>query len=68
MFKIMLQPDEQAALKIVQAGLYPRGHLPDHPVVIRLIALQLLTADEHGNPKLTPLAEAALARMERALH
>jgi len=67
MFKIVLRPDEQVALQIVQAGLYPPS-LPDHPMVLRLIALRMLVADERGNPTLTPLAEAALARRAGALH
>jgi hypothetical protein len=67
MFKIYLRPDEQVALRIVQAGLYPPG-LPDHPVALKLIALRMLEVDERGNPKLTPLAEAALARMTDTLH
>jgi hypothetical protein len=65
--KIVLQPDEQVALQIIQAGLYPPG-LPDHPVVLRLIALRMVEEDERGNLQVTPLAEAALARLTRTLH
>ena len=35
---------------------------------LTLIALGMLQNDEHGNPKLTPLGEAALARVVRGIH
>jgi hypothetical protein len=67
MFKIILQPEERAMLFLIQQGLYPPGREPD-PLVLRLIALQLVDVDEQWAPRLTDLAQAALARMEGALH
>jgi hypothetical protein len=67
MFKIVLQPEERAVLLIVQQGLYPQGREPD-AMLLRLIALRMVESDEHGNPKVTLLGEAALARMDGALH
>jgi hypothetical protein len=67
MFKIVLQPDEAEALRIVRDGLHAPG-LPEHPVLVKLLALGMLAADEQGNLQVTPLAEAALARMEGAIH
>src|SRR5437870_4471526 len=67
MFKIVLRPDEQVVLQLIKVGLCPPG-LPDQPLVLRIIALGMLQNDEHGNPKLTPLGEAALARVMRGIH
>ena len=67
MFRIVLQPEEQALLRTIQDGLYPRGLAPQS-VLLKLIALRMLKSDEHGNPSLTDLAEAALARMQGKIH
>ena len=67
MFRIVLQPEEQALLRTIQDGLYPSGLAP-HSVLLKLIALRMLKSDEHGNPSLTDLAEAALARMQGKIH
>ena len=67
MFKIVLQSEEWAALLAIKEGVYPSGRTPD-VMVLRLIALRMLEDDEHGNPTITPLAEAALARVTGTLH
>ena len=67
MFRIVLQPEEQALLRTIQDGLYPRGLAPQS-VLLKLIALRMLKSDEHGNPSLTDLAEAALARMQGKIY
>jgi hypothetical protein len=38
------------------------------PLLLKLMALRMLTSDEHGKPVLTELAEAALARMQGQIH
>jgi hypothetical protein len=67
MFRIVLQPEEQALLRIIQEGSYPSGLVP-HPVLLKLMSLCMLKCDEHGDPRLTDLAEVALARMQGKLH
>jgi hypothetical protein len=67
MFKIVLQPEEDAMLCAIRDGLCPAVALPA-PLLHRLMALRLLKCDEHGNPRLTDLAEAALARMRSKIH
>ena len=67
MFKIVLQPDEVTALRIVQDGFHAPD-LPKDPVLVKLLALGMVAADEQGNLQVTPLAEAALARMEGTIH
>ena len=67
MFKIILQPDEDAVLSAIREGVCPAVALPA-PLLYRLMALRLLQCDEHGNPRLTDLAEAALARMRSKIH
>ena len=66
MFKIVLQPEERAMLLLIKDGLFSPGRVPD-AMVQRLTALRMLVCDERGNPKVTPLGEAALARMARAI-
>jgi hypothetical protein len=58
--RIILQPEERALLLVVKAGLYPPGH-EEHPLVLRLMALGMLDADD-GHLQTTLLAEAALGR------
>ncbi len=67
MFRIVLQPEEQALLLIIKDGLIPAALVPG-PLLLKLMALRMLTCDEHGNPVLTELAEAALARMQGQVH
>jgi hypothetical protein len=67
MFKIVLQPEEQALHKAVREGLCAAGTIPV-PVVLKFIALRMMVCDERGCPKLTDLGEAALARMQAKLH
>jgi hypothetical protein len=67
MFKIVLQPEEDAMLCAIRDGLCPAVAVPG-PVLLRMMALQMLKCDEHGNPGLTDLAEAALARMRGKIH
>jgi hypothetical protein len=67
MFKIVLQPEEDAMLCAIRDGLCPAVTDPG-PLLHRLLALRMLTCDEHGNPSLTDLAEAALARMRGKIH
>jgi hypothetical protein len=67
MFRIVLQAEEQALLTAIQEGRCAVGAVPG-PVVLKLIALGMLASDEHGRPRLTDLAEAALARMQRKIH
>jgi hypothetical protein len=67
MFKIVLQPEEDAMLCAIRDGFCPVVTDPG-PVLHRLMALRMLTCDEHGNPSLTDLAEAALARMRGKIH
>jgi hypothetical protein len=67
MFKIVLQPEEDAVLCAIRDGLCPAAVVPG-PVLLKLIALGMVRCDEHGNPSLTDLAEAALARMRGKIH
>jgi len=67
MFKIVLQPEEEAMLLAIRDGLYPAVTVPG-PVLRRLMALRMLTCGAHGTPSLTDLAEAALARMRGNIH
>jgi hypothetical protein len=67
MFKIVLQPEEDAVLCAIREGLCPAVAVPG-PVLRRLMALRMLKCDEHGYPSLTDLAEAALARMRGKIH
>jgi hypothetical protein len=67
MFRIVLQPEEQAFLHIIKEGLYLTSAVP-RPLLLKLMALRMLKCDEHGNPMLTELAEAALARMQGKVH
>jgi len=67
MFKIVLQPEEEAMLRAIRDGLYPAVRVPG-PVLRRLMALRMLTCGAHGTPSLTDLAEAALARMRGNIH
>ena len=67
MFKIVLQPEEDAVLCAIRDGLCPALVVPG-PVLLKLIALRMVRCDEHGNPSLTDLAEAALARMRGKIH
>jgi len=67
MFRIVLRPEEQALLLIIKDGLIPAGRIPA-PLLLQLTALRMLKSDEHGNPVLTELAEAALARMQGQVH
>ena len=67
MFRIVLQPEEQALLSAIGEGICPAGILPD-PLLLKLMALRLVVCDDHGNPRLTDLARAALARMQGRMH
>ena len=67
MFRIVLQPEEQALLSAIRDGCCPASMVPG-PVLLKLIALRMLACEAHGHPKLTALGEAALARMERNIH
>src|SRR5258705_6096465 len=67
MFKIVLQPEEAALLSAIRDGLCPADEVPGS-VLLSLMALRMLQCDEHGNPTLTDLAEAALERMRGKLH
>jgi hypothetical protein len=67
MFRIVLQPEERAVLLAIKAGTY-RANRATEPIVARLAAMKLLEHDEHGGLALTPLAEAALARVAKGLH
>jgi hypothetical protein len=67
MLKIVLQPEERATLLVIREGLYPPGRAAD-TMVLRLMALRMLEGDANGNPKITALAEAALAGAGGTLH
>ena len=67
MFRIVLQPEEVALLCAIRDGLCPADEVPGS-VLLSLMALRMLKCDEHGNPTLTDLAEAALERMSNKLH
>jgi hypothetical protein len=64
---LILQPEELATLLVIHEGFYPAGRMHD-PMILRLLALGLLDADEQGNWRITHLAEAALARRAGRLH
>ena len=67
MFRIVLQPEEAALLCAIRDGLCPADEMPGS-MLFSLMALRMLKCDEHGNPTLTDLAEAALQRMSGKLH
>ncbi len=67
MFRIVLQPEEQALLLLVEKGVYLAECLPRHALLRNLMALRMLKC-EQGNLKLTELGEAALARMAGRVH
>ena len=67
MFRIILQPEEAALLSAIRDGLCPADEVPCS-VLMGLMALRMLKCDEHGNPSLTDLAEAALVRMSGKIH
>jgi hypothetical protein len=67
MFRIVLRPDEQAVLRIIEEGLYPTLMVPVS-VVFKLVSLRMLACDQHGQPRLTQLGEAALARVTGKIH
>ena len=67
MFRIVKQPVEAALLCAIRDGLCPADEVPGS-VLLSLMALRMLKCDEHGNPTLTDLAEAALERMSGKLH
>ena len=67
MFRIVLQPEEQAILRGISERSLPVSIIPG-PALLGLMALRMLVCDEHGHPKLTELAEAALARMDGRIH
>ena len=48
----------------LRSELFHPPALPNHPVVLRLIALRMVEEDEHSRP----LAEAALDRQGETLH
>ena len=67
MFRIVLQPEEAALLCAIRDGQCPADEVPGS-MLFSLMALRMLKCDEHGNPTLTDLAEAALERMSGKLH
>jgi len=67
MFRIVLQPEEQTILRGISERSLPVSVIPS-PVLLGLMALRMLVCDEHGHPKLTELAEAALARRDGRIH
>ena len=67
MFKIVLRPEEAALLSALRDGTFPADEVPGS-MLFSLMALRMLKCDEHGNPTLTDLAEAALARMSGKIH
>ena len=67
LFRIILQPEEAALLCAIRDGLCPADEVPGS-VLLSLMALRMLKCDEHGNPTLTDLAEAALERISGKLH
>ena len=67
MFRIVLQPEEAALLCAIRDRQCPANEVPSS-VLLSLMALRMLKCDEHGNPTLTELAEAALERMRGKLH
>ena len=67
MFRIVLQPEEEALLLIIKDGPIS-ADLISEPLLLKLMALRMLKCDEHGSPVLTELAEAALARMQGQVH
>jgi hypothetical protein len=67
MFRIVLQPEEQALLRMVEGGACLAECLPRHAELCNLVALRMLKC-ERGYLKLTDLGEAALARMAGRVH
>ena len=67
MFRIVLRPEEAALLSALRDGICPADEVPGS-MLFSLMALRMLKCDEHGNPTLTDLAEAALERMSGKLH
>jgi hypothetical protein len=67
MFRIVLQPEEEALLHRIREGRYPSVLVP-RKVLLKFIALRMLSCDAHGNLLLTELAEVALARMKGKVH
>jgi len=67
MFRVVLRPEEAELLCAIRDGLCPADEVP-RSVLLSLMALRMLKCDEHGNPTLTDLAEAALQRMSGKLH
>ena len=66
MFRIILQPGELALLERVRQG--QPGARGMTRLIRRLTAFGMLVADEDGALHVTELGEAALARMNRAMH
>ena len=66
MFKIVLRPEEQTVLHLIKQALYQC--IGADPVVSGLMALGMLECDVQGQPRLTQLGEAALARMAGSIH
>ena len=67
MFKIVLRPEEAALLSALRDGTCPADEVPGS-MLFSLMVLRMLKCDEHGNPMLTDLAEAALERMRGRIH
>jgi hypothetical protein len=67
MFRIILQPEEEQLLCAIRDGLCVTAKIPG-PMLLKFMALRMLKCDELGNPSLTDLAEAALARMRHKIH
>ena len=63
MFKIILQAEEQALFKAIRDRVCPIGIIPD-AILLKYSGLRMILIDEHGNPRLTDLGEAALARAQ----
>lgn len=67
MFRIVLQPEEEAILHVIREGQY-RASMDADALLFKLMTLRMLVFNEHGDPQLTELAEAALARMSGRMH
>ena len=67
MLVLSLQPEERAMILVIREGLYLPGY-EINPILVRLMALGMLDADEKGHPKITPLAEAALKPRAGCIH
>ena len=67
MFRIVLQPEEEAILHVIREGQY-RAAMGADALLLKLMTLRMLVFNEHGDPQLTELAEAALARMNGRMH